>query len=264
MGIFVEILPALIRYALAGVATALIQRGILTPSQFDEVVAGVALGVAVLGSMIWAKFKDRIKVNTALAMPPGSTVDDLKEKIAKGEAATVTTPTSLPPRLPVVLLAVALGASMLSGCASVPRITPLPVEVATADKDVKAVTGNLLQLLTMAAQVTNTVSKIEDDASKGGIVPAAADADFDRAMVAYANASDKAAAGLTSGATKTWPELRALVQPVLDRGQALIDQASKIGAIKTKAHDFLVQLGNVLSAAAGVFLNNLGAFGGGQ
>ncbi|MEO8484173.1 MAG: hypothetical protein ABI634_18320 [Acidobacteriota bacterium] len=264
MSIFLEILPALVRYLLAGISSWLIQQGIITPGQNDQLIAGLSLAVATLGWMIYVKVKDRIKVNTALAMPPGSTVDELKQKIAAGQAASAGTPTSLPPQLPIVLLVAALSGAMLSGCASIPRIAELPVQVEHADRDVKAVTGNLVQLLTMAAQVTNTVSKIEDEASKGGVIPAAADADFDRAMVAYANASDAAANGLVSGATKTWPELRALVQPVLERGQALIDAASKLGAIKSKVHDFLGQLGNVLSAAAGVFLNNLGAFGGGQ
>lgn len=158
-----------------------------------------------------------------------------------------------------VLFAVLLGSVTLAGCASVPRIQPLPAEVAQADQHVTAVTGNLLQLLTMSAAVVNSVSKLEDEAARSGLVPAEVDAQFDAAMVAYADASDAAAKGLASGALKTWPQLRAAVEPVLARGQSLIDTAAQIGAIKTRASSFLTQLRDLLSAAAGEFM-----FGGGR
>lgn len=152
-------------------------------------------------------------------------------------------------------LILALSLVSISGCAgSLPRIQPLPAQVEAADTQVLAVTGNLQQLLTMAARVTDTVSRIEDEAARGGVVPVEADAAFDRAMLAYANASQAASDGLVAGGTKTWPQLKALVEPVLARGQALIDTAQSIGAIKTRVMNWLVQLRDLLSAAAGQFL----------
>lgn len=154
----------------------------------------------------------------------------------------------------LALLVLLVGSVTLAGCASLPRIQPLPAEVEHADRDIKAVTGNLLQLLTMSAAVMNTVSKLEDEAARSGLVPTAADAKFDAAMVAYADASDAAVKGLTSGALKTWPQLRSAVEPILARGQTLIDTAAQIGAIKTKATSFLAQLRDLLSAAVGEFM----------
>lgn len=157
-----------------------------------------------------------------------------------------------------LLLALALSATV-TGCASLPRIAPLPEQVVEADANVQAVTGNLMQLITMAGRAVNSVSIIEDEAAKAGAVPASADAAFDAAMRAYADASDAAAKGLVSGALKTYPELKAAVEPVLQRGQMLIDMASDIGAIKSRASSFLAALRDILSAAAGEFL-----FGGGR
>ena len=150
-----------------------------------------------------------------------------------------------------LVLALVVG---LSACASLPRIQPLPAEIEAVDAHLTAATGNLQQLLTMSARVANAVSLIEDEAAKGGVVPPAADAAFDRAMVAYADASDAASKGLVSGARKTWPELRALVEPVLARGQALIDAAGQLGAIKGRVTNLLAQLRDLLSAAVGEFM----------
>lgn len=154
----------------------------------------------------------------------------------------------------MVLVAVLGGSVVLTGCASIPRIQPLPEHVAMADTQVRAVTGNLQQLLTLAAKVVDDVSRIEDAAATSGAIPASVDAQFDAAMLAYVAASERASHALVSGGLTTWPELRALVEPVLARGQALIDAASDIGAIRTRVQAFLVQLRDLLSAAAGEFL----------
>ncbi len=156
-------------------------------------------------------------------------------------------------RLSGIVLALLVGLGS-AGCASVPRIAPLPAEVAAVDRNLVAAVGNLQQLLTMAAEVADTVSRIEDEAARGGVVPAAADAAFDQAMVAYAKASTAASAGLVSGAATTWPALRGLVEPVLARAQGLIDTAGQIGAIRGRVSGFLAQLRDLLSAAVGEFM----------
>lgn len=155
-------------------------------------------------------------------------------------------------KLPAFLLAIALSGVTLSGCAgTMPRIQPLPAEVAVADRHVSAVVGNLQQLLTMTSAVADTVSQIEDDASKAGAIPPAADAVFDKAAIAYADASSRASKALVTGGVKTWPELKALVQPVLERGQVLIDTAWNIKALKSKASGFLRALRDGLMELVG-------------
>lgn len=161
-------------------------------------------------------------------------------------------------------LILALALAVTVGCGSLPKIPALPDQVpAVADSQVITVAGNLQQLLTMSARVVNTVSLIEDEAARNGAIPAAADAKFDAAMVAYTRASDAASNGLASGALKTWPELKALVEPVLQRGQVLIDTANSLGAIQSRVRGFLLQLRDLLGAAAGEFLAGQN-FGGGR
>lgn len=158
-------------------------------------------------------------------------------------------------RLSIPLIALIVALAFSPGCgASLPRIQPLPAHVEAVDANLTAATGNLQQLLTMAARAVDTVSKIEDEAARGGVIPTDVDAAFDKAMVAYANASDAASKGLTSGTLKTWPQLRALIEPVLAQGQQVIDVATNIGAIKSRVSSFLATLRDVLSAAAGEFL----------
>lgn len=141
---------------------------------------------------------------------------------------------------------------VLSACAgTMPRIQPLPDEVAVADQHVAAVVGNLQQLLTMTAALADTVSQIEDEASKAGAIPPAADAVFDKAALDYADASARASRALVTGGGKTWPHLKALVQPVLERGQVLIDTAWNIKALKGKAAGFLRALRDGLMELVG-------------
>ena len=104
-----------------------------------------------------------------------------------------------------------------------------------------AVRGNLLQLLTMTARTAVVLSRLEDEAATSGSIPPAADAAFDKAMVAYADASSRAAKVLSSGAARTYAELKALVDPVLTKGQLLVDTVNAMGSFRAKAKDFLTQ-----------------------
>lgn len=152
--------------------------------------------------------------------------------------------------LPILIIAF-----LLSGCATaIPRIAALPDQLDTVDANVKNVTAHLLTDILRADEVVDVVSRIEDAASKGGAVPAKADLVFDAAIRSYADLADKAVDGLKSGAVKTWPELKALVDPVLNAGNTLIATAQSIGAIKSQVTAWLIKLRDVLSAAAGEFL----------
>ncbi len=263
MTLAAQILTGLLRLGLSSLSTWLIRNGVISADQNGEVIAGVALAIV---TVVWAvvdKYNVKGWILTALAHPEGTTFNDLQDAIkTSGKVPTGTPDTSVPqlPRLPLIMIAVLMAGLTLAGCAgSLPRIQPLPSQVETADRDIKAVTGNLEQLLTMAARAANTVSKIEDEAARSGVIPTGADASFDQAMLKYVKASTTASNALTSGALTTWPQLKAVVDPVLAQGQALIDTASSLGAIKSKIRGFLEQLGNALSTAVGEYM-----FGGGR
>ena len=90
------ITPALIRYGLFSVGAILVRDGVITEAQFDEIVAGLSLIVVTLLWWGWARFKDRVKLNTALAMPQGSTRAEVDETIADGRGAANVPPTVAP------------------------------------------------------------------------------------------------------------------------------------------------------------------------
>jgi hypothetical protein len=153
----------------------------------------------------------------------------------------------------VALLAVL---AVASACVSpLPRIPQLPTNVETAtDRDIKAVVGNLQQLMTLLSRPALTISRIEDEAAKGGVIPASADAQFDHVASEFYTALKTASDRLVAGGLESWPELRALVAPVLEKGQQFVDLANNIGAIRTRIEGFLAQLRDTLSATAGEFL----------
>lgn len=151
-------------------------------------------------------------------------------------------------------LVCALALLTLSGCASLPRIPALPDQVPGIEAHIVTVSGNLQQLLALSSDLVNTVSKIEDAAAQNGAVPAELDAQFDAAMVAYADASDAASRGLNAGIVSSWPQMRALVEPVLIRGQALLDLAQEMGAIRSRVRTFLTQLRDVFMEMVGQFV----------
>lgn len=245
-----SILMGLLRYVLAGVTGWMITNSIATEEQTMQLIAGLAGAIVLVVSLVWVKYRDRVLVLTALKLPARSTPTDLVDEVAHGRPET--------PKMLGVLLAIAVASSLSIGCASVPRVQPLPEHVEMADQHVRTVTGNLQQLLTLAARVVDDVSQIEDAAARSGAIPPAVDAQFDAAMRAYVAASQRASDALVSGALTTWPELKSLVEPVLTRGQALIDVAFDIGAIRTRVQAFLFQLRDLLSAAAGEFLMGRG------
>lgn len=233
-----KLLTGLIRVALVPFTDWLVAHNILTSDETLKLVAELASWAVAIGWTAYAWIKAHRREQVALGLRPGSTAQDVTDAMKRTGA--------------LVLLAVTLSALTLSACAgTMPRIQPLPSEVAVADQHVAAVVGNLQQLLTMTAAVADTVSQIEDDASKAGAIPPAADAVFDKAALAYADASARASRALVTGGGKTWPELKALVQPVLERGQVLIDTAWNIKAVKSKAAGFLRALRDGLMELVG-------------
>lgn len=85
-----------LRFALAPVAMWLAAHGIISQ---DEVVQAVvemsAIAVGVL-LVVLRVIKSEREKRTALAMEKGSTPDELKRKMRRGEVAKVTTPADQP------------------------------------------------------------------------------------------------------------------------------------------------------------------------
>jgi hypothetical protein len=144
--------------------------------------------------------------------------------------------------VPILLCALLL----IGGCGKTPPITSVPAVVAGADQDVKAGAAKALGILISAAKVANQVSLIETEASRTGVVPTAADAAFDKAMVAYTRASDSAAARITEGVS-SWAQLKALVDPVLIEVNNLISTAQSLGAIRDRLAGLLAALKDVFT-----------------
>ncbi len=157
-----------------------------------------------------------------------------------------------------------VGLLAVGGCASRLTIPDLPsVEaVEMTEAKVKAATGNSIELLTKLAEVVNAVGKIEHEAATVGAIPANIDKQFDRVIVEYGAYSTNAVRVLKTGAVQTWPEMRALLEPVRAKGQMVIDIVNSIGVVKTKAQELLGRLTNLLGELIGQFLVKEHNFGG--
>lgn len=158
-------------------------------------------------------------------------------------------------RLTIPLLALVVALLGSPGCAgTLPRIQALPAQIETTDRNLTAVVGNLEQLLALAVEAALPVSRIEDEAAKTGVISASVDAEFDRVATAFYAEAKRVGGALKDARLESWPALRELVQPVLDRAQALIDVAQNIGAIKSQIRGFLAKFRDALSLAVGEYM----------
>lgn len=131
--IFESILGGLLRYLLAGVISWLITNGIANEEQVTQLLAGITGALILLGWMVWNKVRAHVKVLTALAVPKGTTVEDLHILMSKGVKVPASTPNDAIP-VPVRAtdsvrprpgsLAILLASSVLAtSCAG---LTPAP------------------------------------------------------------------------------------------------------------------------------------------
>ena len=97
--LLLQIVGGLVRMALGGAIAMLVSNGVITEGQVPQLVGGIALALISGGWIAWNKVKERQKLHTALALPPGFTVEQLKEFIAQGKKASALTPED---RLPAV------------------------------------------------------------------------------------------------------------------------------------------------------------------
>ncbi len=94
-------LLSLVRWALAIAAGFLVKAGIWDASDAETYVAAGALALLALGWSLWLKYRDRVKLLTALTMTPGATENDVIAHIASGAPTpTVSTPPNTIPGVP--------------------------------------------------------------------------------------------------------------------------------------------------------------------
>jgi hypothetical protein len=93
-------LGAILRWVLAFGAGFFVERGIWSSEDAATYVAASAVALLALGWSLWSKYRGRVKLLTALAMPMGTTEATVKEHIAAGlPTPSVATPATVVPRM---------------------------------------------------------------------------------------------------------------------------------------------------------------------
>lgn len=105
-----SVAAGLLRYVLAGVIGWLISKGIATPEQVEILIAGLSGAIVLAATLVWVKYRDRVRFLTALRQPTGATEDDVQRAIDRGRGVK---PTDL------TMLALVVGLGLASaGCAT--------------------------------------------------------------------------------------------------------------------------------------------------
>ena len=224
-----KVLTGVLRTFLAPLLVWLVNKDIITSSESGQLVAEVSIYVGIALWSLFAWIKAHRTQLTALAMPKGSTLEQLADKIKSGETAPVATPADATPiitkNLPVILLAIALGALTFSGCATanvakqpVSLNTPAAV-VSAADQDVRA---GAMKALGILEATGNLVEKIVDvEAQLKPIIPAALHEQFRTSANALAKQALATIDEIEHGAVMDWPALKAKLDPIIAAAASL-------------------------------------------
>lgn len=87
--LLITMLGSLLRMALLAAFGALIERGVWTTGQVEQVALGLS-GLLVVGAWaLWNHYKARLKFLTALESPAGTTEEHVEEKVKSGTGATI-------------------------------------------------------------------------------------------------------------------------------------------------------------------------------
>ncbi len=192
--LMMSILGGLLRYALAGVITWLISNGIATPEQTAELITGIAGGLALLVWMIWRKYRDRVRLLTGLAAPKGTSVDKLKDMIARGVAVPAATtdhqvPVTgtgdgaiTPPRSAAWLLPLLLvGGLTATGCAG---LTQAPVITGEDQATVRKAASKALGAIEIAGVIVRDGQDMAIALGDQGVLSASAVSSIKAAVIA--------------------------------------------------------------------------------
>lgn len=94
-----EALTSIVRSILKIGAGYLVARGVWAPNDANNYVAAAALAIVGIGWSYWQTYRSRVKLLTALTMPPGATEADVTATVAAGgpSVPSVTTPPTVVP-----------------------------------------------------------------------------------------------------------------------------------------------------------------------
>lgn len=88
--LLITMLGSLLRMALLAAFGALIQRGVWTEGQVEQVALGLAGLIAVAAWALWNHYKNRLKFLTALESPAGTSEAHVIDKMKAGTGATLS------------------------------------------------------------------------------------------------------------------------------------------------------------------------------
>lgn len=132
------------------------------------------------------------------------------------------------------------------GCGgTVPQLPDVPAAVEGAEQGVYDGANKALAVLNAALELVDTISLVEDQEARSGNIPPEADVVFDRAIVAYLDAQDTAREAIVQG-VQTWDELRAHLQPVIDRVNDLTLLADQVGVIRSRFKEWIDALARIV------------------
>lgn len=92
-------LGSLIRFALGGVFSYLVTKGIWTEAEAANYLSAAVVALVALGWAIWSHYKDRLKLVTALATPHAASEHLIERMVADGQAPPTTLPKNTTPYL---------------------------------------------------------------------------------------------------------------------------------------------------------------------
>jgi hypothetical protein len=87
-------LGSILRWAFTLGAGYLIRAGIWQQQDAETYVAALTLALLTLAWSLWAKYRSRVKLLTALQMPKGSTENDMNDCVKRGETPPILTKAS--------------------------------------------------------------------------------------------------------------------------------------------------------------------------
>jgi len=227
-----SILAGLVRYALASFITWMITNGIATQAQTEYLVGWIVAGLILIGWMAWHKIKSHVKVLTALALPKGTTVDELQAVIKSGVTVDASTPKDTMPVLVKpdnyvtprmwflpLLLAASIG---VTGC--LPKNPPAVVNPAPTEQQIQAVREQAAVLATAtreASALAVEARRLAQRAYEAGAIPAATMQQINHAAIV---ASDNGLAFVEFAKTVTTdPSLKVTARELLRIFDGLID-----------------------------------------
>jgi hypothetical protein len=96
-----QAIGSVLRCLLAIGAGWLVKHGVWESTDAKHYVGAASMALLAIGWSLWQKYHSRVKVLTALAMPQGSTENELNTQIITKETPPISTPVNTPPEIPL-------------------------------------------------------------------------------------------------------------------------------------------------------------------